>query len=367
MAQSKSASQGDQTLRQPEQIRFRQPGSPRGANPRRPKAAPRPIRREVGGTVCLLVGLLSCIGYFTVDAWFIRFFCGFIKGLVGWGFYIFPPALILAGITLLFHRGRPVALRVTFALLLPLLLGAFAHLIFADAVYQELGDGLVRGLYETGMELQSGGFLAGLLAVLLRSAVSIYGGAAPPGAAVCALCPSGGEPHPRGRYGITFTTVRPARPTNPWTRNPSRSRSTGAGSAPASPRWSPSRRTTWSWSPPLCPNPPDGAGPSTSRWTTRRRTRPTSGPVSSTPRPGFARRTVSGHPGCGPQRTGGSRGTWRPPRRPASPCGPIPKGTAPKPAARSHRYPAGRQGGGGGGASLAGGGRQHCRRSRRKR
>ncbi len=174
MAQSKSASQGTKRSGSQSKSASGSRKSP-GRKSTPAKAAPRPIRREVGGTVCLLVGLLSCIGYFTVDAWFIRFFCGFIKGLVGWGFYIFPPALILAGITLLFHRGRPVALRVTFALLLPLLLGAFAHLIFADAVYQELGDGLVRGLYETGMELQSGGFLAGLLAVLLRSAVSIYG------------------------------------------------------------------------------------------------------------------------------------------------------------------------------------------------
>ena len=245
----------------------------------------------MGGTVCLLVGLLSCIGYFTVDAWFIRFFCGFIKGLVGWGFYIFPPALILAGITLLFHRGRPVALRVTFALLLPLLLGAFAHLIFADAVYQELGDGLVRGLYETGMELQSGGFLAGLLAVLLRSAVSIYG-ALPLLALLFALfallAVNLTPPEDMGSLS------QPSAP--PGLRTPGPGTRAGAGAPgqearPASPRWSPSRRTTWSWSPPLCPNPPDGAGPSTSRWTTRRRTRPTSGPVSSTPRPGFARRT----------------------------------------------------------------------------
>ena len=33
-------------------------------------------------SLCLLVGLLSCIGYFAVDAWFIKFFCGFIKGII---------------------------------------------------------------------------------------------------------------------------------------------------------------------------------------------------------------------------------------------------------------------------------------------
>ena len=148
----------------------------RTSSTRRTPPAPqrRPIRREVGCAVCLLLGLLSCIGYFNIDAWFIRFFCGFIKGIFGWGYFIFPPALILAGFILMFHRGRPIALRVTFALLLPLLFGAFVHLIASDS-YQEFGKGMIAGLYKSGLVMKSGGFLAGLLAITLRSAVSVYG------------------------------------------------------------------------------------------------------------------------------------------------------------------------------------------------
>ena len=149
---------------------------PAASNARRKSASsrPKPFRRELGGALCLVIGLLSCIGYFNVDALFIRYFCGFIKGIVGWGYAIFPPAVILAGVILLTHRGRPVRLRVFFALMLPLLLGAFLHLIVCDD-FQHFSRGLLSGLFRTGTHMKSGGFLAGLLAVTLRSAVSIYG------------------------------------------------------------------------------------------------------------------------------------------------------------------------------------------------
>ncbi|MCD7786604.1 MAG: hypothetical protein LUG87_02810, partial [Oscillospiraceae bacterium] len=57
--------------------------------------AQRPVRREVWSVVCFFVGLFSFIGYFNVDAWFITYFCGFIKGLIGGGYYVFPAALLL--------------------------------------------------------------------------------------------------------------------------------------------------------------------------------------------------------------------------------------------------------------------------------
>lgn len=62
----------------------------------RGKNAPRPIRREVGAVVCAFLGIFSAIGYFNVDALFIDIFCGFLKGLLGWGYYLIPPALLAA-------------------------------------------------------------------------------------------------------------------------------------------------------------------------------------------------------------------------------------------------------------------------------
>ena len=134
----------------------------------------RPVRREVGALICLLLGVFSFIGYFNVDAWFINFFCGFIKGLIGWGYYIFPIALIFAAGILAFHHGKPVKLRLISALLLPLLLGALAHLLF-DKTGIGLEDKFMKLLYEGGKAMQCGGLVAGLLAVLLESAFSVYG------------------------------------------------------------------------------------------------------------------------------------------------------------------------------------------------
>ena len=88
-------------------------------------SAVRPIRREIGAVVCLFLGIFSLIGYFKVDALFIQFFCGFVKGLIGWGYILFPPAMLLCAYILGFHKGRPVMFRLVSALLLPLLLGAF--------------------------------------------------------------------------------------------------------------------------------------------------------------------------------------------------------------------------------------------------
>ncbi len=133
----------------------------------------RPIRREVGAIVCLFLGIFSIIGYFDVDAWFIDIFFGFVKGLIGWGYYLFPPAVLCCAYILAFHRGRPVAMRVTFALLTTVFLGAFAYL-FAKNSYEDF-KGLISVLYTTGKAMEPGGVISGLLGEGLRAAVSIYG------------------------------------------------------------------------------------------------------------------------------------------------------------------------------------------------
>ena len=82
-----------------------------------------PIRREVGAGVCLVLALCVFVSYFGIRAIFIDWFAVLIKGLLGYGYWLFGPALVLAACILLFHHGRPVTLRVTSALLLPVLLG----------------------------------------------------------------------------------------------------------------------------------------------------------------------------------------------------------------------------------------------------
>jgi len=143
---------------------------------------PRPYRREVCAAICFFLGLFSFIGYFDVDAWFINFFCKtIIRGLIGYGYYIFPLALLACAFLLTFHHGRPVRLRAVSVLLLPLFLGAIVHL-FAyrfgisrlELSFDPFGE-LLKILFESGCEMQSGGALSGLLAMSIAAMFSIYG------------------------------------------------------------------------------------------------------------------------------------------------------------------------------------------------
>lgn len=169
MAQTGKKSSGKKTAKK---------SAPAKSGSKKSSTASRPVRREVGAVVCLFLAIFSFIGYFNVDAWFIRVFCGFVKSLIGWGYYLFPPALLLCAAILGFHRGRPVTLRVVSALLLPLLLGALCHLFSGGLAEKGLGFAeYLRRLFETGGQMASGGFLGGGLADGLRKLFSVYGAA----------------------------------------------------------------------------------------------------------------------------------------------------------------------------------------------
>lgn len=131
-------------------------------------------RRGVAAVVCLLLSLFSFIGYFDVEAWFITYFCGFMKGIFGVGYYIFPPALLICTITLVFSDEKRLWPRIVSALMLPLFFGAFCHLFLA-ADSLGFSKEIISKLYISGKVVQSGGFLGGLFAITLHSAVSAYG------------------------------------------------------------------------------------------------------------------------------------------------------------------------------------------------
>ena len=146
----------------------------RSGGSRKKAPAPRPIRREVGAVVCLLLAIFSAFGYFHIQAIFIDFFCGLVKGLIGYGYWLLPPMLLVASGILLFHRGRPVRLRVWCALLTPVLAGGLLHLIMAKGPY-EWNAALVKTLWTQGEALQSGGVVSGAAALGLSAVFSPIG------------------------------------------------------------------------------------------------------------------------------------------------------------------------------------------------
>ena len=149
--------------------------APQGRGGSKSRPAPRPFRREAGALVCLLLAIFSALGCFHMEAIFISWFCSLLKGLLGYGFLLAPPALLLAAYILGFHRGRPVRLRVTCALLLPLILSCFLHALLAEQL--EWNAELWGTLVESGKALQSGGGLGGVLGQGLVSLFTKIGAA----------------------------------------------------------------------------------------------------------------------------------------------------------------------------------------------
>ena len=132
----------------------------------------RPIRREVGGVILLVLALCVLVSYCGVQAILIDLLAKLLKGLFGYGYWLAGPAMLLAGGILLLHRGRPVTLRATCALLLPLLAGALFHTIFAGGDYALNGWGVLKNLWTAGLALKAGGAVSGLLAEAAVLAVS---------------------------------------------------------------------------------------------------------------------------------------------------------------------------------------------------
>ncbi len=139
-----------------------------------------PLRRQAGSWILLFLGLIAGIGYFPVDAWLVAGIRNTASGLFGWGFYLLPVCLLAGALILAFRREQPVAARVVSVLLLPVVFGAFIHLLlFAqDNVFSTgLGDGF-RKLWQYGQYLTEycGGAVSGALGIALKKSVGIIGG-----------------------------------------------------------------------------------------------------------------------------------------------------------------------------------------------
>jgi len=131
----------------------------------KPNASKAPRRREISAIICLILSLFSFIGYFNSEGAFIGFFIRFVKSLVGHGYFVLPPALLLCSIILSFHRGRPVRFRVVCTLILTVAFGALMHL-FASKLEYEISFGMVPELWKDGGAMLAGGAVSGSLAVI---------------------------------------------------------------------------------------------------------------------------------------------------------------------------------------------------------
>ena len=148
--------------------------APEVVTPPEPPAPP--IRRELGAVVFLFLAVFVVISHYNADGKFIVFFANLIKGLIGWGFWLTMPAFLMAAIILGFHKGQPVALRVTSALMIPIIAAALGSLFFYTGTTDTADmQALTGALFEQGQDLHSGGVIGGLIAIGLENAFSLYG------------------------------------------------------------------------------------------------------------------------------------------------------------------------------------------------
>ena len=145
-----------------------------GSRSRNTAPQPKPIRREVGAVVCLLLAFFAAFGYFNIQALFIDLFCSLLKGLFGYGFWLVPPMLVVASYILAFHRGRPVRLRLWCALLTPMVMGAILHLFLFRGEFA-FGAGAVGELWKQGEMVRCGGVVSGLISEMLTLVFSPIG------------------------------------------------------------------------------------------------------------------------------------------------------------------------------------------------
>ena len=99
-------------------------------------------------------------------------------GILGYGYWIFPFALGILSWILVSANRESIVFRGVCAALLPFLLGAALHLILCKSAFTQ-GDvyAIIKELYTGGIEGETGGVLAGGLAMLLQAALSKYAAA----------------------------------------------------------------------------------------------------------------------------------------------------------------------------------------------
>ncbi len=143
-----------------------------------PPPPPESLRPELTGLLFLLLAVFIGISFFSTEGAVIAFIANFLKGMLGWGFYLTAPVFLLTAGLFFFRRKNSVEGRVFAALLLPVFAAALLHLMLGDLMLDSFDLQLAAGsLFTDGQALASGGVLGGLLAIGLTMALSIYGAA----------------------------------------------------------------------------------------------------------------------------------------------------------------------------------------------
>ena len=125
--------------------------------------------------VCIVLSLLAFLGLFHAEGVIIDGFAGFLCGIMGWGFWAFPFAMLLLAWVFVCNPRKHFGLRVTAALLIAPLFGTIVHLMVCRVAFTAQTFGAIVGqLYDGGKALTSGGVISGGVGYLLKAGISVY-------------------------------------------------------------------------------------------------------------------------------------------------------------------------------------------------
>lgn len=142
------------------------------------KAAPAPVPTAPTwpyALVCIILSLLAFLGLFHAEGVIIDGFAVFLCGIMGWGFWAFPFAMLLLAWIFVRNPREHFGLRVTAALLIAPLFGTIVHLMVCRVAFTAQTFGAIVGqLYDGGKALTSGGVISGGVGYLLKAGISVY-------------------------------------------------------------------------------------------------------------------------------------------------------------------------------------------------
>ena len=137
-----------------------------------PNASQMAARRQIWGAGYILFAFLLLLSLFGIEGFVLDFLCDLSKGLTGIGFFILPFALLFSGITLIRKRKGKARKTVALTMTLPVILGIIGHVFTAG---KEIEAFAITELWETGLSLESGGVISGMIGAALSLAISPIG------------------------------------------------------------------------------------------------------------------------------------------------------------------------------------------------
>ena len=174
MARRTNTSQGEEAKRPGRGRSKAQQAAGKSPRELRTKKRDALIGRLAASVLLVFLALFLVLGMLGIHAVFLDFLSRLAKGLVGYGYWLLPAALLYMAWMLFFLHKEPVGGRIAATGLQVLAFSALLHTLLCKTTFQP-GLSLVKALWATGTENGSGGVLPGLVSLGMQRLISRVG------------------------------------------------------------------------------------------------------------------------------------------------------------------------------------------------